>query len=424
MGYYPAWQRSVLPANKIKYEHLTHINHSFAWPNADGSLSTYNNYVYADLIKYAHQAGIKVIVVLGGWGNSSGFSPMVANSTTRTLFINNILKFCTDNHYDGIDIDWEHPSTNEDTQNLNVFIKELREAIKNQNLDLLITMAVPGNSWSGQWFDFQFLKNYVDWFGCMSYDFFGSWADRAGHNSPLYPPLTNNNGSVHSAISYLQSIRQLPNEQILLGIPFYGRGCNATGYNQSNTGGNTEYQFSDVLDLINNGWIYHWDNTAKVPYLINLSFLKYVTFDDTMSIRFKCEYAIDRNLAGVMIWALGQDVIGNNQPLLNVVSSTMGLKSTNSTPATDISLTHKLLMNYPNPFNEQTKIKYYISKEEFVEIGIFNIKGERVKNILSGNQTVGWYQTIFSAKDLSSGIYVCRFFSKSFSNMYKMTLVR
>ena len=122
VGYYPAWQRSVLPADQIKYEWLTHINHSFVWPNEDGSLSTYHDFFYPELIIHAHQAGVKVNVTVGGWGNSDSFSPVVSDSTTRSLFIQNMIDFCIDYHYDGIDVNWEHPSTSEDRQNLNLFI--------------------------------------------------------------------------------------------------------------------------------------------------------------------------------------------------------------------------------------------------------------------------------------------------------------
>jgi len=282
----------VICVRNIAYP-LIRVNYSFAWPSANGAISTPAYFKYPQLVNAAHAAGVKVLLTLGGWGHSDGFSPMAADSSARAKFIENLITYCDNNGYDE---DW------------------------------LITMAVPASSWAGDWFNFDTLKNYVDWFGCMTYDFFGRWVDKAGYNSPLYPPTQNNNGSVQSGMLYLNKTRNILKAKILLCIPFYGRGCNAKGYTMPNTGGNVEYYYSDIVPLIGNEWTYHWDDVAKVPYLINSDSTKFITFDDTTSVRLKCEYAKEQNLAGVMIWALGQDVIGNTQPLLETVGEPWGLQ--------------------------------------------------------------------------------------------------
>jgi len=87
VGYYPAWNRSILPADKIEYENLTHIAHSFIWPKANGSLSTYTYFHYNQLNTETHNAGKKIIVSIGGWGQCDGFSPMVASSTAKYFII-------------------------------------------------------------------------------------------------------------------------------------------------------------------------------------------------------------------------------------------------------------------------------------------------------------------------------------------------
>ncbi len=396
-------------------------NYSFAWPNANGTISAYSK--YPQVVNAAHAAGVKVLVALGGWGQSDGFSPMVADSSTRTTFINNLIAYCDNNGYDGVDIDWESPADNNDRKNLNLFIEELRTAFDDYDEDWLITMAVPASLWAGQWFDFDTLKNYVDWFGCMTYDFFGEWVSRAGHNSPLYPPAQNNNGSVQSGISYLNKTRKVPKEKILLGIPFYGKGCKAAGYNKTNEGDNKEYHYSEIVPLIGNGWTYHRDDVAKVPYLINNDSTKFISFDDTTSVRLKCEYAKEQNLAGVMIWALGQDVIGDDQPLLETVGRAMGLTTgiyafRQETPGSFV-----LLNNYPNPFNAQTIISYYLPRKEEIKIEIFNMLGKRVSVLLRGTQSSGWHNVRFNSQGVSSGEYLCRVSTASFSKTGKMMVV-
>lgn len=93
VGYYPSWNKSTLPADQMEFENLTHINHAFAWPDADGSISAYANFHYPELIKKTHEAGKKILVSLGGWGNCGGFSSMAADSAARANFVENIISF-------------------------------------------------------------------------------------------------------------------------------------------------------------------------------------------------------------------------------------------------------------------------------------------------------------------------------------------
>lgn len=409
-GYYPSWLKSTIPAEDIKFQNLTHIIHAFAWPNADGSISAYNGFDYPQLINEAHAVGKKILVALGGWGQSEGFSPMVADSVVRAIFIENITDYCFDNGYDGVDVDWEYPVNATDKTNLNLLIRELRAAFDNISEEWLITMAVPAGSWNGQWFDFTTLKTYVNYFGCMTYDYMGSWVSIAYHNSPLYPHTSTDLGSVKAGIQYINATRGIPKNQILLGIPFYGRGCNAIGLFKSNTGGNVEYRYSEVVPKIGNGWNYYWDDISKVPYLTNKDMTKFISYDDTASVRLKCEYAKERNLGGVMIWALGQDVIGDDQPLAETVGRSMDLVSGIYLSQQGIPESFLLLNNYPNPFNASTTIRYEVNLKSFIEVKVYNLKGKEIKTLVykiqdASEHEVKWDGIDKYGKDVSSGIY-------------------
>jgi len=93
VGYYPEWLRSTIPAEKIEFQNLTQINYSFAWPSANGAISTPAYFKYPQLVNAAHAAGVKVLLTLGGWGHSDGFSPMAADSSARAKFIKNLITF-------------------------------------------------------------------------------------------------------------------------------------------------------------------------------------------------------------------------------------------------------------------------------------------------------------------------------------------
>jgi len=93
VGYYPEWLRSTILAEKVKFEDLTQINYSFVWLNANGVVCTPAYFKYPQLINAAHAAGVKVLLTLGGWGHSDGFSPMAADFSARAKFIENLITF-------------------------------------------------------------------------------------------------------------------------------------------------------------------------------------------------------------------------------------------------------------------------------------------------------------------------------------------
>jgi chitinase len=108
VGYYPAWNRYTFSADKIEFEHLTHITHAFIWPKSDGSLDKYSTIPYPDLVDKTHQAGKKILISVGGWGNCTYFSAILTDSAKRQVFLNNLVSFCDENGYDGVDLDWEY----------------------------------------------------------------------------------------------------------------------------------------------------------------------------------------------------------------------------------------------------------------------------------------------------------------------------
>lgn len=88
------------------------------------------------------------------------------------------------------------------------------------------------------------------------------------------------------------------------------------------------------------------------------------------------------------------------------------------------------LTNYPNPFNPTTTISFSLQKAENAVLEIYNIKGQKVKTLLSkkmttGNHSVTWNGTDDSGNPVSSGVYFARFCSKGRSpSSQKMILLK
>jgi len=85
--------------------------------------------------------------------------------------------------------------------------------------------------------------------------------------------------------------------------------------------------------------------------------------------------------------------------------------------------------NYPNPFNPTTTIAYSLPNDGMVEVSVFNIKGQLVKTLVSGEQLAGNYETVWNGKDsneksVSSGIYFYKLSTEDKAIMKKMLMLK
>ncbi|MCD4817186.1 MAG: T9SS type A sorting domain-containing protein [Candidatus Cloacimonetes bacterium] len=72
-----------------------------------------------------------------------------------------------------------------------------------------------------------------------------------------------------------------------------------------------------------------------------------------------------------------------------------------------------LFQNYPNPFNPETKIDFSLNEKKFIELNIYNAKGQKVKTLANkqyskGNYSVIWNGNDDSCKKVSSAVYFYR----------------
>ena len=408
VGYYPQWVQGSFTPDKIDYSVITHVIHSFAWPDEQGNILHYDNMLSQAVNNTVHDNGSKILLCFGGWGQSWGFAASMSTPELREIFIDNIISICETYDYDGIDIDWEQPANTTEKNNLTTFITELRQAFDDLYPDWIISMAVPVSNWSGQYYDFNQLKQSVDFFNAMTYDIHGSWTNHAGHNSPLYQsPPGDPDGSVNTGINYLVNTRGIESTKVNVGIPFYGKEYNTSGINQAFTGDVVSRLYNEYHGLINNGWNYIWDSNGQVPYLQNTSQNKIITIDDSLSVSIKSGYAISNNLGGLMIWALGYDYIEGEQKLIQSMKYNYLTASVDPIPD-QYSIS---MLNYPNPFNSQTNFRYTVNENSDVSIVIYDINGSVVKHLVNEYQTKGprivtWNVTADIGKTVSSGVYL------------------
>jgi len=295
------------------------------------------------LLAKAKDEGVKVMASLGGWSMSKHFCEVAANPGMRQTLVNECAKLIAMG-FDGIDFDWEYPNAKgmniehyspADYQNFAVLMEEVREKIGGNKL---ITAAMSASPKYLEGFDWPRLQQCMDYFNIMTYDINGGWSDIAGHNSPLFNyPGEETATSLDSTTSFLLGRGVAPGK-INLGAAFYGRGVITEGTAALNAPTVKKEVFVDpdgpILscgDFENwslglwdatplysaimqktggggvDGWQYHWDENAQVPYLTKGKY--FLSYDNERSIREKAQYINQKGLAGVIIWTTFGDLL-------------------------------------------------------------------------------------------------------------------
>lgn len=67
-----------------------------------------------------------------------------------------------------------------------------------------------------------------------------------------------------------------------------------------------------------------------------------------------------------------------------------------------------LFGNYPNPFNPATTIKYYLPKNSFLTLKVYDLLGRTVVVLVNENQEKGIHNIQFNCGNLASGVYIYR----------------
>lgn len=334
---YPA--NDTIDISKISINQLTHINYSFA-KITDGVIASgfdtdsVNITLLKKLIKEKN-SNCKLLISVGGWEFSDKFSDMALNSSSRKKFISSCINYIRFFDIDGVDVDWEYPGkpgkTNnfraDDKYNFTFLLKELRIALDSleeiDNKQYLSSIAVPAFPEFYSNIETQEIIKHLDFINLMAYDFYGEWEPVSGHQSNLFSTENPKFLSADSAVKFLLS-ENIPNDKIVLGVPFYSRSWKITERSNKDKihnlghGAGINSVYEDLLrEYINlNGYEEYWDSIAAVPYLWNDSLEVFVTYENPKSVSLKCEYIKTQNLGGIMFWKYNLEA--ENQ-LLNVI---------------------------------------------------------------------------------------------------------
>jgi hypothetical protein len=158
-----------------------------------------------------------------------------------------------------------------------------------------------------------------------------------------------------------------------------------------------------------------------------------IVLDDSASLALKCQYAKSRGLSGVMIWELSQDVIGQRQPLMDVVGKQM-MRTTGIVQERSKSLPVGLTLfdNYPNPFNPTTAISFQLpaasggegSAASAITLKVIDLLGREVATLVDDVWPPGAYTVRWDGSSYRSGVYFYRLQTQGIVATKKMLLVK
>lgn len=338
---YGYWSRTQTPAYgsaQIPFHKLTHINHAGVGFNADGSLSVPGGFLEPALISKAHAAGVKVLLLLGG-----DFTGLEGTAGGLATLLGNLRTFITANGYDGLDIDWEYPSSTADTQMFYAFMTGLRNTFPSPQY--VLSADVP--PWGAYGYDVPALDPVVDYWNVMMYDCAGPWTDNGQFNSPIFPDPKNPQpwecqpgGSVEQAANIYLNDVGVPASQINMGTPFYGyyytditwpyQTCQPLFHGScGNSKVPSESYGTFIKQHINQrGWTAYFDQETMVPFLLRTDGSPgFITYDNALSTYTRIWYSEwSRGLGGAFMWSLDADYDGHSQDLLEAMyRATMNL---------------------------------------------------------------------------------------------------
>jgi GH18 family chitinase len=207
--------------------------------------------------------GVRLLISVGGWGRSGGFPALAAAPEARKAFADSLIRFCKENRFDGVDLDWEHPKGDRQEADFGTLLSTLKGALAPEKLSLSIAAA----GWQRLTPE---VVEAVDFIHLMAYD--------GGGRHSTY----------EFAVEDVEKLKRqgVPAAKTLLGLPFYGR---------------------DVKSRSESTYAQIFANHHPAP---DANEVDGVYFNGAAMIERKTRFARRNHLGGVMIWEIGQDVPG------------------------------------------------------------------------------------------------------------------
>ncbi|KAJ8130004.1 hypothetical protein O1611_g3626 [Lasiodiplodia mahajangana] len=368
IGYYESWSSTrkcdAWRPNDIAAGEYTHLFFSFMTFTPFGEEGEYSisfgetaeSVPDMDLLREFialkdENPGLSCYMAIGGWAfndppTADYWSKMASTKAGRESWSETVLLYMQEFGFDGVDLDWEYPSAKdrggspEDLDNYVLLLKQLRQTLDASGRNFGLSFTIPTSYWYLKGFDIKPMVEIADFVNVMSYDLHGTWDGNSPWTQDVLAAHTNLT-EISMAMDLLWR-NDVDTSKIVMGMGFYGRsftmtdpGCSTPGCDWA--GGGRPGECTDTSGILSyKGEIstFHLRKTRKIRMLTsNLEIVQkmkyenaeliyddkaaitwltwdldqWVSFDNEKTFKQKLDWASDRCLGGIMIWAVDQD---------------------------------------------------------------------------------------------------------------------
>jgi GH18 family chitinase len=303
VGYFPSY-RSLTDIPDEKFKMCNVVNYAFFSVNGSGTLTVNNSSLATQFVAKAKANGAKPFLSINdGFGDGkTNFKNMAASSAGRNNFIKDVMSKVRQFGFDGVDVDWEFPTTSDGTDvTFTALMKELSDSL-HTNSKYYLTAAITAGKYAGGIRDAvkSELFTYVDFFNVMAYDDFNTTVAYKHHSD--YALAT-------TCLNYWLNTRGMPAQKCVLGFPAYGR---PSGITQSGT----ILAYKDIL--VKGG-----SSQSDSAVVSNGAFTNYTIYYNGQPTVKKKTMLAKQTANGVMVWEKWHDAIDGNS-LLKAACDTIG----------------------------------------------------------------------------------------------------
>ncbi|GJN73123.1 endochitinase 1 [Purpureocillium lilacinum] len=354
-GIYQAnYQPQMLPADRV-----THVLYAFAAFGQDGTVKPFDS--YADVEKHypddswndqgknaygcvkqlyklkQKNRNLKTLISIGGWTASQDgkFANSVATDAQKQQFASTAVKMMGDWGMDGLDIDWEYPTNEQEAKSFVGLLKACRDALdayaeKNApGYHFLLTVATAAGPDHYRQLDMKGMDQYLDAWHLMAYDYAGSWDKTTGHQANINKSSSNPEATKFSTVQAVDDYIQagIAPDKIVLGLPLYGRSfANTDGLGMAFTGvggGTLEKGIWLYKDLPRTGAKEEVDEAVGAAWSYDAAAKELVSYDNPQSAKLKVDYLKSKGLGGALFWEASGDKTGDDS-IVGAVASSLG----------------------------------------------------------------------------------------------------
>lgn len=245
-------------------------------------------------IQDCKKEGYKVWAMFSTEGSPSKTSKFLNSAPARVACVKMMKDFIKKYDLDGINLDFEN-MYQADRDLYSQFVKEMADMCHSVGviLSVDVTKYEPTSSTYSMCYDRTAIAKYADYVALMAYDQNGTWSTTAGSVSDLE----------WTEKAVIKTLEEVPNEKLLLGIPFYARIWETVDNKVVKT---SAVGMTTVANKIaeNNAEIVYDKKTGQnyAEWVIENSVFK-VWIEDKTSIKARLDLIEKYDLAGVASWS-------------------------------------------------------------------------------------------------------------------------